>query len=92
MKLTNADKTILQNMRIPDEDFAQIERASSKTVYEYCPKGGVSGKIGAKKAIELLGKKEFLSGLSRSAFHWSAMRETKDGGNVYFDTSAFFRG
>lgn len=34
----------------------------------------------------------YLSGISRSAFHWSSVRETKtEGMSVYFDSSKLFR-
>ena len=38
-----------------------------------------------KKAIEILGRKEFLSGLARSTFHWDSQR-----GDVSFDSSKLF--
>lgn len=90
MKLNETDKTILREIGVPDADFQQIEQAASKTVYEHYPKTGVGWKISADKAVNLLGRKEYLSGLSRSAFHWSAMRETKNGDQVYFDSSRYF--
>ena len=91
MKLTKSDKDILRGMGVPDEDFHQIEQAASKTIYEHYPKKGVGWKISARKAEEILGRKEFLSGLSRSAFHWSAMRDNASGDQVYFDSSRFFK-
>lgn len=90
MKLTREDKTILKEIGVPDSDFSQIERAASKTNFEHYPKIGVGWKISMDKAIELLGRKSFLSGLARSAFHWSAMRETENGDTIYFDSSKFF--
>ena len=49
-------------------------------------------RISRKEAIELLGRETWLSGLDRSAFHWSAMRQTKDDkGYVYFDSSKLFK-
>ena len=51
----------------------------------------VEEKITIKGAIELLGRKNFLSGIARSAFHWDAMRETEDGRKIFFDSSRLFR-
>ena len=94
MKLTNKDKEILRQFGDEEADFEQIERAIGKTTYTL--QGNKNGifverKITAKKAIELLGRKNFLSGISRSAFHWSAVRETDDGREIYFDSSRLFR-
>jgi hypothetical protein len=94
MKLTKADKEYLKNIGYIDVgDFEQIEKASGKTTYTLCD--GFSGEetlINTDKAIELLGRETYLSGISRSAFHWSAVRDTKQYGvSVYFDSSKFFR-
>lgn len=85
MKLTIEDKKILADMGVPNRDFPQIERAMTKTDYKYR-----SRKISREKAIELLGRKSYLSGLSRSAFHWTAARETATGECVYFDSCRLF--
>ena len=85
MKLTIEDKKTLHDIGIPDSDFQQIERAMTKTDYKYR-----SRKISREKAIELLGRKNYLSGLSRSAFHWTAARETATGECVYFDSCRLF--
>ena len=46
----------------------------------------------AVQALEILGEKKFLSGISRSAYHYTAARETEDGEFVvYFDSSVLFR-
>ena len=48
-------------------------------------------RITQKKAIEILGRKTFLSGLSRCAFHWSAVRYSQDDKiAVLFDSYKFF--
>jgi hypothetical protein len=46
-------------------------------------------KISQEKALEILGREEYLSGISRSAFHWSAVRDN-NGETVYFDSSKLF--
>ena len=86
MKLSNSDKEYLKEIGYSENDFSQIERASEKSDYMYKRK-----RIGQKKAIELLGRKEYLSGIARSAFHWTACRETPDGKPVYFNSFRFFK-
>ena len=83
MKLTKKDKQLLISIGYEKKDFLQIEQATSKTVYEHYPKMGVGWKITMQEAIDILGKKEFLSGIARSAFHWSAIRLAPDGSEVY---------
>jgi len=86
MKLTSEDKKVLKENGFKDEDMNQIERATIKTVYE------MNGeKISQKKALEILGRKEYLSGISRSAFHWSAGRDNEKGETVSFDSSKLFK-
>lgn len=88
MKLTNRDKEILSAWGHSEEDLKQIEEATRKTVYELNSKE----KISCEEAIKLIGRKAFLSGISRSAFHWSASRYTKDGNDfVSFDSSKLFQ-
>lgn len=88
MKLTIDDKKILKDFGCNILDFFQIEKAmgNSITTYEIETKP-----ISREEAKELLGKKIYLSGISRSAFHGSAARETKDGRAIYFDSSRLFR-
>lgn len=87
MKLTNRDKEILSSWGYTEKDIKQIEETIKKTVYELNSKE----KISCQDAIKLIGRKAFLSGISRSAFHWSASRYTNDGNNfVSFDSSKLF--
>lgn len=88
MKLTCADKEQLLSWGHPKEDFPQIEEALQKriTKYELCGK-----KITREEAISILGRKKFLSGISRSAFHYTATQILDDGRVVYFDSSNLFR-
>lgn len=49
-------------------------------------KTGKETRISNEKAVDVLGMETFLSGISRSAFHASAYRESKNGKfSVYFD-------
>lgn len=86
MKLTENDKALLKSWECPESDFSQIEDAFSITVYD------LNGKrIFRKKAIELLGWEVYLSGIARSALHYTAYRETAAGTGILFDSSALFR-
>lgn len=88
VRLTEEDKLYLAELGYDAADCRQIESASAckMTVYKYKER-----RISQERAIELLGRADFLSGLARSAFHWSAVRETGDGELVMFDSSVFFR-
>ena len=93
LKLTNEDKKLLKNWGYPDEDLTQIERATTKTKYELARTSfnTSENKISTDEAIEILGRKEYLSGIARSAFHWSACRQNEKGQTVYFNSSKLFR-
>ena len=88
MKLTDEDKSILKEWGFAEADIKQIENALKKCNTKYKFRGQ---RITRETAISLLGRKVFLSGISRSAFHFSASRETSSGEFVYFDSSAFFK-
>jgi len=47
-------------------------------------------KISREDAIKILGMETYLSGIARSAFHWSACRENEKGDIVSFDSSKLF--
>ena len=88
MKLTNEDKTYLKELGYPETDFAQIEEAIGKTVYTL----NFKKQITLEKALELLGRQTFLSGISRSAFHLSAVRQIGDTDvTVDFNSSKLFK-
>ena len=93
MKLTVEDKKILREFgHKENKELKQIERAISKTTFTVFTRGKCDEKeISLIDALELLDRKEFLSGIGRSAFHWSSVRDTKDGRCVYFDSSRFFK-
>lgn len=88
MKLTEKDKALLIEWGYPESDFPQIEEAMKKknTKYEF-----ECSAISREKAIELLGREEYLSGIARSAFHFTAAREVSNGKIVYFDSSNLFK-
>ena len=92
MKLTVEDKKNLIEMGYAEQDFEQIGLAGTHTIYKERCADGTSKKVPRARVIELLGRRTFLSGLGRSAFHWSAVRETEDGKtNIYFNSSKLFK-
>ena len=94
MKLTNKDKAYLLSINEGEQYFPQIEAAMEVTKYELTDADGRNTirRISRKEAIDLLGRETWLNGLDRSAFHWTAMRQTKDNtGYVLFDSSKLFR-
>lgn len=86
MKLTSEDKKLLTDWGFPEKDFNQIERAITKTTYEMNDK-----KISASEALDVLGRETYLSGIARSAFHWTSFRENYKGQGVYFNSSKLFK-
>lgn len=87
--VTKKDIVYLSELGYSKKDIDQIKYASSHSKYIHG-----STRISATKAIEILGKKEFLSGLCRSAFHETALREPLDKNDynmVLFDSSEMFR-
>ena len=81
MKLTGDDEKILLEIGCPAEDIPQIRDAALTkytryTLYENEKRAGK--RISEKEAIRLLGRKMWLSGLSRSAFHYNAARNIGD--------------
>jgi len=87
MFLTEQDKEILLNQGYLDKDMDQIDRAVALTDFE------IEGEpIDLISLLKVMDRKEFISGMGRSAFHESAVRDTKDGRNVYFDSSKLFKG
>ena len=88
MKLTKEDIRKLSSWGYRSEDFAQIEKAASAklTVYE------IDGKaVGLKALLKIMDRREWLSGIARSAFHYTASRNTYDGRIVCFDSHKLFQ-
>ena len=95
MKLNKNDKEILKKWGNLDKDMRQLQEAANKTKYElhYTENGKYASKrIGVKEVIAVLGREEWLSGISRSAFHWTCAKPVYGGGMVYFDSGAIFEG
>ena len=95
MKFTEEHKKILRDFGHPESDMWQLEEATKNgnTVYTLRSRDHSvkNRRIGTKECIELLGIKGFLSGISRSAFHWSASREIDDVLGIHFDSRKLFK-
>ena len=100
MKFTDSDKQYLLEkvyngvMKTLKEDLPQIEEAADVTTYTLFEDKRDCGMITRDEAIKLVGREMWLSGLSRSAFHWTAYRQVldnPDGGLVMFDSKKLFR-
>lgn len=90
--LTKEHKEIISIFGYPERDFAQIEKALKYTDFElYDQIKTEDEKITIEQAIEILGEELFLSGICRSAFHWSATRENEKGQKVYFNSSRLYK-
>ena len=92
--LTGEDLNILKKMGFRKADLERIDRSYAVTRYAIF-KDGDDGRciiITPEKARKLLGDTDFLSGLTRSIFHWSASRKIKgiDGYTLEFDSSELF--
>lgn len=89
MKVNKEDKEFLISLGYREQDIRQIGEAMTKTVYTLYKSNGEEERISRLKAREILGDEEYLSGIGRSAFHWSSMRG-EEGNRVHFDSSRLF--
>lgn len=87
MKITKEEKMYLERCGYGRKDFAQIQEATrrDKTTYEMD-----GAPITRDEAVTRLGRLDYLSGIARSAFHFTAMRITEDGKVILFDSSRLF--
>lgn len=88
MELTKEDKKLLLNWGYSEADFGQITKAARIINTRYYL-GNTW--IGREHAIRLLGRKEYLSGLARSAFNGTATQRAESGDVVLFVSSRPFR-
>ena len=76
-------------MKITKEEKMYLERCGygrrDKTTYEMD-----GAPITRDEAVTRLGCLDYLSGIARSAFHFTAMRITEDGKVILFDSSRLF--
>lgn len=75
MKVYKKEKEMLTNWGYTEDDIQQIERLKYDfTLYDEKYGENNSKKITQKQARELLSLEDFLSGIARAAFHWTAAR------------------
>ena len=86
-QITKEEKMYLERCGYGRKDFAQIQEATrrDKTTYEMD-----GAPITRDEAVTRLGRLDYLSGIARSAFHFTAMRITEDGKVILFDSSSLF--
>lgn len=85
MKLTNKDKNYLLSIGYGNDDFSIIEETVRFIRYELI--GIPDIRISKDKAIKILGRELFISGIGRATFHGSAIRRCAENTNieVYFE-------
>ena len=93
IKMTEERKQMFRDMGHEEGDMRQLSEALRRTKYKVSNReDDRTTPISAVQALEILGEKKFLSGISRSAYHYTSARETEDGEFVvYFDSSMLFR-
>lgn len=93
IKMTEERKQMFRDTGHEEGDMRQLSEALRRTKYKVSNReDDRTTPISAVQALEILGEKKFLSGISRSAYHYTAARETEDGEFVvYFDSSMLFR-
>lgn len=92
MEFTDADKAYFLkqygNEKAFQEDLPYLMIWADRTRYELLKEdGSLDKRITRATAIRLLGREGWLSGILRSTFHWTAMRNLPNGKMVYFDSS-----
>lgn len=96
MKLTKKDKDYILNHVYGgiepafNEDIQQIEEAAEKTTYSFY-KGEEEIPLSRPQVIKKIGRSGWLSGICRSAFHFTACRVADDGTEIIFDSSGLFK-
>ena len=72
------------------DNIYQILAAVNETVFSV-DIDGKEKRITKDEAKKILGNRQFLSGMQRSAFHRTAVRVSGSGLVVYFDSNSFFK-
>jgi hypothetical protein len=89
MKLTNKDKNYLLSIGYTNEDFTAIEDVTKNIKYLLAVNCNIEIKLNQKQVIDMLGRNNFLSGISRATFHNSAMRWTEHNMPIFFERKKF---
>lgn len=91
MEFTEKDKAYFRkqygNEKAFQEDLPYLMIWADRTRYELLKEdGSLDKRITRATAIRLLGREGWLSGILRSTFHWTAMRNLPNGKMVYFES------
>lgn len=92
MRWRKDDTELLQSWGYSQEDIEQIKEARKFLILttQNSSHDNKEIKISINKAIELLGRETFLSGLARASFHWTSVRSSDKDEDVFFDCSRMF--
>ena len=86
------DIEYLKSLGYLSSDMRQIQEAIICSRYTDIQRDGKDEReITIKEALNKLDRKAFLSGIARSAFHYSAVRNYGDKRMIYFDSSVLFK-
>lgn len=91
MQLNEQDKALLLRWGYPESELKQIQDACNEARITLTNDLGKKRRITAKVAARVLWREQFLSGISRAAFHCDATRVTPEGMGVHFDLSHWWR-
>ena len=87
MKLTQEDKATLMSFGHREGDLRQLQEAANKC--RYSDENG--NRLYFHQVLERISRHEWLTGISRAAFHWSCGRGEIGKNYVSFDCSSLFR-
>ena len=93
MKLSEKEKSILLRWGHTESELRQIQDAcnEARITLSVNQDTDCTDRITEKFAARVLGREQFLSGISRAAFHCTATRVTPEGMEVHFDLSNWWR-
>lgn len=93
MRWRKDDSELLQSWGYSQEDIKQIKEARKFLILTTQDNlhDDKEIKISKDKAIELLGRETFLSGLARASFHWTSARRNDKDEQVFFDCGRMFK-
>lgn len=87
-QLTDFQKNTFLEIGFKDEDLNQLLLAINLSSYE--KEDGL--KISRENVIRILGELKYLYGISRSAFHYTAVQyDDKNKNTIYFNSSMLFK-
>lgn len=84
--LNNKDVQVLTEWGHSTQEIHQIDECISSVEFEYCD---TDRRVSMKSVLKGMDRTEFLSGMSRAAFHWTSVRRMKNGREVLFDCGRY---